>query len=76
MKSVRSSTSIRKGPDGNVPGIAVAVARAAGMPVMMHLGDPPPTFEDGLAQLRDLLERVLHPHQWLINSINLSVHIV
>lgn len=31
---------------------AVAVARAAGMPVMMHLGDPPPTFEDGLAQLR------------------------
>jgi dihydroorotase len=31
---------------------AVAVARAAGLPVMMHLGDPPPTFEDGLAQLR------------------------
>jgi dihydroorotase len=31
---------------------AVAVARAAGLPVMMHVGDPPPTFEDGLAQLR------------------------
>ncbi len=31
---------------------AVAVGRAAGLPVMMHLGDPPPTFEDGLAQLR------------------------
>jgi len=31
---------------------AIAAARAAQVPVMMHIGDPPPVFEEGLAALR------------------------
>src|SRR5919109_950134 len=32
--------------------MAVAAAAAGGVPVMMHLGDPPPTLEQGLQVLR------------------------
>jgi dihydroorotase len=32
--------------------MAVAAAAAGGVPVMLHLGDPPPTLEQGLAVLR------------------------
>lgn len=32
--------------------LAVAAAQAAGVPVMMHLGDPPPTLEQALEILR------------------------
>jgi dihydroorotase len=32
--------------------MAVAAAQAAGVPVIMHIGDPPPTLEQGLEVLR------------------------
>jgi dihydroorotase len=53
------------GRSGTVPlDIALQVADEVGMPVMAHIDDPPPTYEEVLARLRpgDTLTHAFRPH--------------
>jgi len=53
------------GRSGTVPlDIALQVANEVGMPVMAHIDDPPPTYEEVLARLRpgDILTHAFRPY--------------
>jgi dihydroorotase len=53
------------GRSGSVPlDIALQVADEVGMPVMAHIDDPPPTYEEVLARLRpgDMLTHAFRPY--------------
>ena len=53
------------GRSGSVPlDIALQVADEVGMPVMAHIDDPPPTYEEVLARLRpgDILTHAFRPY--------------
>jgi dihydroorotase len=53
------------GRSGTVPlDIALQVAEEVGMPVMAHIDDPPPTYEEVLARLRpgDVLTHAFRPY--------------
>src|SRR5207237_8531901 len=52
------------GRSGTVPlDIALEVAEAVGVPVMAHIDDPPPTYEEVIARLRpgDVLTHAFRP---------------
>jgi dihydroorotase len=53
------------GRSGTVPlDIALRVADEVGIPVMAHIDDPPPTYEEVLARLRpgDILTHAFRPY--------------